>query len=77
MPKPKTLTCQTCRSREPHEPLTADEKKWLEGQLGNRVGDDFYKCVNDLPGGKVCRNLRRASVERHFRLTKRLPDKIE
>ncbi|QFQ97203.1 hypothetical protein F9278_14385 [Streptomyces phaeolivaceus] len=77
MPKPKTLTCQTCRSRELHEPLTPDEKKWLEGQLGNRIGDDFYKCVNGLPDGRICLNLRRHSVEKHFALTKRLPDKKE
>ncbi|UUU22120.1 hypothetical protein [Streptomyces sp. DSM 40750] len=74
MPTPKRLTCQTCRSEEPHEPLTPKEKDWLQRQLGNRIGDDYYKCVNNRPDDKVCLNLRRLSVEKHFRLTKRLPD---
>ncbi|GAA5706587.1 MULTISPECIES: hypothetical protein [Streptomyces] len=77
MPNPQPLTCQTCGSREMHEPLTPDEKAWLRGQLGNPIGDNYYKCVNRLSDEKICRNLRTHGHEKHFRDTKRLPDKLE
>jgi hypothetical protein len=77
MPTSQRLTCQTCRSEEPHEPLNAKERDWLQRQLGNPVSDNYYKCVNDRPDGKVCLNLRTRGHEKHFRLTKRLPDELE
>ncbi|WP_149830450.1 hypothetical protein [Streptomyces tailanensis] len=77
MPMPKRLTCQTCRSEEPHEPLTPGQRDWLQQQLGNPVSDNYYKCVNNRPDGKVCLNLRTHGHEKHFRLTKRLPDELE
>jgi hypothetical protein len=77
MPAAKRLTCQTCRSEETHEPLTSSQREWLQGQLGNPISDNYYKCVNVRADGKVCLNLRTHGHERHFRLTKRLPDDLE
>ncbi|MPY63315.1 hypothetical protein [Streptomyces spongiae] len=77
MPTAKRLTCRTCRSEENHEPLTSGQRDWLQDQLGNPISDNYYKCVNVRPDGTVCLNLRTHGHERHFRLTKRLPDDLE
>ncbi|TPQ18580.1 hypothetical protein FGD71_030380 [Streptomyces sporangiiformans] len=71
------MTCQTCKTGHVHNPLTPDQKKWLEERLGTSVPHNYFMCLGTRRDTTPCRNLRTYGHEKHFRIPLRMPDGID